>query len=386
MISLGCFFRAGQTQMHSPRLYPGTVWLILAVTLLISGCRSGDDDGLFAEIQTPKGMIVIKLDFDRAPMTVANFVGLAEGTIENEAFEFGTPFYDGSGFHRVAPNHVIQGGKANSDRSDSPGYTIPNEIHPNLGHGRAGMVGMASSGPHTASSQFYITLGDRSYLDGNYAVFGEIVEGMEVVRAIEPDDAIEHIRIIRVGRQARAFQTDNESFRALSDQVTQRVMAEEETTRLAQKEFVSEHWPNAIVTEEGWSYQILEEGEGALPMPGSRLSIRYTGRTFAGLHFSSRGGEGKPWFRVPEDNPGDRFDFNSGESSVNPVVDAAISGMRRGETRLVISPWGLGYGIGGYYSPSGSDERRFVISPNSMLVYKIEVVKCLETSPDPCTG
>ena len=124
---------------------------VAGVTFGGATCTTPDPypDGLYAEIETPKGQIVLRLDSERTPMTVASFVGLAEGTVENDAFEEGEPFFDGSSFHRVVPGHVIQGGRPDSDMSDSSGHALPNEIHPELGHGRAGMLGMANGGPHT---------------------------------------------------------------------------------------------------------------------------------------------------------------------------------------------------------------------------------------------
>ena len=118
-------------------------------------------------------------------------------TIENKALPSGTPCVDGTVFHRVVPGHVIQAGQAKAIVT-APGYTFPNEIDSSLSHGRAGMLGMANGGPHTNSSQFYITLGDRSYLDGNYTVFGHVVRGMDVVNAIVQGDSVETIRIVRV--------------------------------------------------------------------------------------------------------------------------------------------------------------------------------------------
>src|SRR5215469_10095097 len=171
-------------------------------------------DGLYAELHTNKGLIVIKLLPEMTPMTVANFVGLSEGTIANRAFDPGQPFFDGSLWHRVVPGHVIQGGQPKSDRSRSPGYSFPNEIHAKLSHNHAGAVNMANSGPTTNSCQFCIMLGDRSYLDGNFTVFGETVRGLEVVMKTVQGDAIEHVRIVRVGAAAEAFRPTTESFQA----------------------------------------------------------------------------------------------------------------------------------------------------------------------------
>src|SRR5277367_4756973 len=132
--------------------------------------------GLYAVIQTSKGTIVARLEMDLTPMTVANFVGLAEGTIANAAFDPGRPFYDGTIYHRVVPGHVIQTGVPQSDRAKNPGYTFPNEINARLSHNHAGALNMANGGPNTNAAQFCVTLADRSYLDGNYSVFGEVVQ------------------------------------------------------------------------------------------------------------------------------------------------------------------------------------------------------------------
>lgn len=143
-------------------------------------------------------------------------MGLAEGTISNSAFDPGRPFYDGTSFHRVEPGHVIQTGIPQSDRARNPGYTFPNEIHAKLSHNHAGALNMANSGPNTNTAQFCIMLGDRSYLDGDYSVFGEVVEGLDVVMRIERGDGLESVRIARVGTKAQSFHPTTESFRAMS--------------------------------------------------------------------------------------------------------------------------------------------------------------------------
>lgn len=134
---------------------------LAAVFFLLAGAQGASaqqnhPDGLYAEITTPKGMTVISLPFEQTPMTVANFVGLAGRSIENAALPLDVPFFDGSRFHRVAPGHVIQGGRANSEVSTNSGTPIPNEIHPELSHDHGGAVGIANGGPHTATNQFYL--------------------------------------------------------------------------------------------------------------------------------------------------------------------------------------------------------------------------------------
>ena len=330
-------------------------------------------DGLYAKIRTTKGSIVISLDLERTPMTVASFVGLAEGTISNDAFPPGIPFFDGSTFHRVVGGHVIQGGTPKSAEAQGSGRRIPNAIHPDLSHGRAGMVGMANGGPHTATNQFYITLGDRSYLDGDYTVFGEVVQGMDVVMAIARGDTIQTVRIVRSGATAEAFRPDTETFLELVAAVNERVEAEEERKRVAEAAYVRSNWPDAITGASGWKYVVLEDGTGEPPGEGDSLTVRYTGHTVTGLRFGSAGDGGEPgWIDSMEDG-GRQFVFVVGADSVTPGFDEIVVLMRSGEKRVAIVSAALGYATRGYYAPSVPGQRRFVISPNTMLIYEIEV-------------
>ena len=330
--------------------------------------------GLYAELVTPKGLIAISLAFGRAPMTVSNFVGLAEGTIQNQAFPLGRPYYDGTVFHRVAPGHVIQAGIPDSEVASTPGYSIPNEIHPMLTHHKAGMVGMVNGGPHTGKSQFYITLGDRSYLDGDYAVFGEVYAGMDVVRDIVRGDPIETVRIVRVGAEAGAFRPDTESFHRLREEVRERVLAREEAQRADDLAFLEASWPHAVETEGEWSYVVIRAGRGMPLLEGDTAMVRYTGRTLRGLSFASTEDEGKPDYFWPGDTEGAPFHFVVGETSVNPGFDEAVADMVRGEKRLVIVPAERGYDPVGYYGIERSGMPRFVIRPRSILIYEVEVL------------
>jgi len=338
------------------------------------GPRQEYPPGLYAELQTPKGLIVISLAFDRVPMTVANFVGLAEGTIRNQAVPEGVPYYDGTVFHRVAPGHVIQAGRPTSELASTPGYSIPNEIHPTLGHGKEGMVGLANGGPHTGKAEFYITLGDRSYLDGDYAVFGEVYEGMEVVREIAPGDPIETVRIVRVGAEAGNFRPTAQSFRQMRREVRARVQAEEEARLAGDLAFLEASWPHAIKTEDGWSYVVLQEGQGAPLAPGDTAMVRYTGRTVRGMAFASIAESGDPDYLWPGTEDGGCFFFVVGEGGVNPGFDEAVSGMARGEKRLVIVPSEKAYDPVGFYGVEKERIPRFVIRPRSILIYEIEVL------------
>ncbi len=172
-------------------------------------------DGLYAELITSKGNIYIKLEPTLAPNTTANFVGLAEGLIENNAKKIGEPYFDGLVFHRVVPNFVIQGGDPMGTGYGGPGYRFATEVHGELKHDKAGTVAMANSGPDTNGSQFYITHTPTPHLDGGYNVFGYVVEGMEVVNSIAQGDTIDKVNIIRVGKDAKDFDAA-ETFKKLN--------------------------------------------------------------------------------------------------------------------------------------------------------------------------
>lgn len=178
-------------------------------------------DGLYAQMDTSKGTILLFLEFEKAPLTVANFVGLAEGT-KNYSIDGGPPkaqgkpFYDGLTFHRVIPNFMIQGGDPQGNGQGGPGYMFRNEIVPSLKHDRAGILSMANAGPDTNGSQFFITHKDTPWLDGGYNVFGHVVQGQDVVDKIAVGDTIKSVKIIRVGDKAKAFKGDEAAFQKYS--------------------------------------------------------------------------------------------------------------------------------------------------------------------------
>jgi cyclophilin family peptidyl-prolyl cis-trans isomerase len=345
--------------------------LLATALLVLSACAKPKyPEGLYAELETSKGLVVLELEFEKTPMTVANFVGLAEGTIDNEALAAGVPYFDGTVFHRVVPGHVIQAGRPAGTDKQGPGYEFPNEIHPALTHGRAGMLGMANGGRHTNGSQFYITLGDRSYLDGDYTVFGRVVQGMEAVDAVVQGDVVEKIKIVRAGRKAKAFRPETSSFRTMVEEAKARVREDEERKRAAEEALISETWPEAELRDNGLRVQILAAGRGRAPAEGAVLTVRYTGRKLDGTEFAGTADGGKPDFR-PGPEP---FEYVVGTTKINPALDEVLPEMKKGEKRLLVVPSNLGYGRRGYYATQRPGERRFHISQDTTLVYELEVL------------
>ena len=169
---------------------------------------SGDlPDGIYAKINTNKGSITCRLEYQKVPMTVANFIGLSEGSIPNNIRPEGEPFFDDLTFHRVVPNFMIQGGDPLANGMGGPGYSFPDEFDPDLMHNVAGTLSMANSGPATNGSQFYITDNATPWLDSMHSVFGYVIDGpsMTTVYKIQQGDIIENIEIIRVGGDAKDF-------------------------------------------------------------------------------------------------------------------------------------------------------------------------------------
>ncbi len=343
-------------------------------------------DGLYARIDANRGTIVARLEHEKTPLAVSSFVGLAEGTIDNEAFEPGEPYYDGSVFHRVVEGHVIQAGMPSPDRAESrgPGYQYPNEIHADLSHDHAGALGVANGGPGTNGSQFYITLGDRSYLDGDYIVFGEVVAGMDVVHAIEKGDLIERIEIERVGEGAEGFRPDTVGFQRLVEAAEARDEDNLQDRARLEREWIRMNLPNGGVFDSGGISRYPQRlGRPGLVAAGDRLAVRYAGialryrghmlgledgPVFEEVQFASSA-DGRPQNTDPE---GRVFEYVVGETSVTPGFDEAITEMRRGGKDIVVVPFHLAYGSGGFYGPDRPN--RLVISPNTMVIYAIEIL------------
>jgi cyclophilin family peptidyl-prolyl cis-trans isomerase len=210
------------------------VLLVTALSILISGCGQSvappaevaaapaaprdpaslpKTPGLYAEFQTSKGVILVKLEPEKAPVTVTNFVALAEGTMSSATRK--GRYYDGLTFHRVIPDFMIQGGCPLGTGTGGPGYKFGDETDNGLKHDGPGVLSMANAGPSTNGSQFFITHKATSWLDGKHTVFGKVVEGQKVVDAIAKGDSLKRLEILRVGPAATEFQADQSRFDAL---------------------------------------------------------------------------------------------------------------------------------------------------------------------------
>ncbi len=190
------------------------IFTLLLVSFFSFQSQAELAEGLYAELHTNKGDIILQLEFEKTPLTVANFVGLAEGRKKSN-IQTGKPFYNGLKFHRVSDNFMIQGGDPRGNGSGGPGYQFRDEIT-ELKHDAAGILSMANAGANTNGSQFFITHKQTPWLDGKHTVFGRVISGMDVVNAIRKNDFIRKVKIIRIGESAKNFQTDEAAFKRLS--------------------------------------------------------------------------------------------------------------------------------------------------------------------------
>jgi cyclophilin family peptidyl-prolyl cis-trans isomerase len=194
-----------------PRCPAPLAALLLFATQFASTGSAAEGDGLYAEIGTPRGTITCELFFEKTPLTVASFVGLAEGTLGPAPRK---PFFNGLKFHRVVPDFVVQGGDPLGTGEGGPGYSFPDEFVPGLRHDRAGVLSMANDGPDTNGSQFFLTLRETNRLNYLHSVFGRVVAGLDVLAAIKQGDAMT-VTIVRRGAAARAFRADDAAFAQL---------------------------------------------------------------------------------------------------------------------------------------------------------------------------
>lgn len=305
-------------------------------------------DGIYAKFNTSKGSIVVKLTHDKTPGTVGNFVGLAEGQLENNVKKMGEPYYNGIKFHRVIPDFMIQAGCPLGTGTGDAGYKFDDEFHPELKHDAPGVLSMANAGPGTNGSQFFITHIPTNWLDNKHTVFGHVVEGQDVVDAVAQGDVIETLEIIRVGDKAQKWNAI-EAFRTFEGSREKRIaeqkrMAEEAMEKLA---------AGFSKTESGLRYQMIQKGSGTQAEKGKTVSVHYEGSLENGQVFDSSFKRKQP------------IEFKLGVGQVISGWDEGIALLKVGDKARFVIPSHLGYGSQG----AGG-----VIPPDATLIFDVELM------------
>jgi len=354
-------------------------------------------EGIFATIATNKGNIIIQLEFQKTPVTVANFVALAEGKntfITNDKLK-GKPFYDGLKFHRVIADFMIQGGDPQGNGSGGPGYAFKDEIT-DLKFDKGGILAMANSGPATNGSQFFITHKDTPWLNGKHTIFGHVIQGQDIVNKIAQDDVILKITITKKGTVAKAFdapkvfsnyyanKAEDAKKQAAIDAENQKKQAEAqaEANRVylekygsviaAKKAYLTTEKATATTTPSGLVYKITQKGTGVKPVDGTTFNFNYAGYFEDGNLFDSNYEEvcktfGKYDANRAAQNGYRAFPFEAGKKDgMIPGFLEGLSLLSYGDKALIFIPSNLAYGEKG----AGG-----IIPPNTTLIFEIEMVE-----------
>jgi peptidyl-prolyl cis-trans isomerase A (cyclophilin A) len=348
-----------------------TSLLFSAIALLFSCNSVPDKDGLYAEIKTTKGTITVELEYEKTPITVANFVTLAEGTnpFVKESHK-GKRYYDGLKFHRVIADFMIQGGCPLGTGSGDPGYKFKDEIT-DLKHHRAGTLSMANSGPATNGSQFFITHKDTPWLDGKHTVFGYVVSGQEVVDAIAQGDVIDKVTIIRKGKNAKNF----DAVKIFNDHLENEIAAQKKQAEQMAKiktdkaAYFKDIRNEAIKTESGLEYVIIEKGTNVKPTED--VFVAYSGYFEDGSLFDSNNSEvAKAYgiYNAQRDAGGGYKPFPYKLSNRNGLIKGFLEGIELlnfGDKAVIFIPSHLAYGEKG-----GGP-----IPPNANLIFEIQITE-----------
>tara|TARA_B100000780_G_scaffold167999_1_gene117660 strand:- start:1070 stop:1993 length:924 start_codon:yes stop_codon:yes gene_type:complete len=305
-------------------------------------------EGIYAKIITDKGNILLSLHYRLTPGTVANFIGLVEGKIDNTFKSKDEPFYNGLKFHRVIPDFMIQAGCPLGTGTGDPGYKFDDEFHKDLKHNKPGILSMANSGKATNGSQFFITHIPTDWLDNKHTIFGEVVEGQDVVDQIQQNDLMNTIEILRKGENAvnwNALEVFNE-FKNKKDRDLQDLVSKE-------NELIKEMSKGYNETKSGLKYIILNKGEGDKPFSGDLVKVHYKGQLLDQTVFDSSYKRNEP------------IEFKVGEGQVISGWDEGIMLLNKGDKARFIIPSKLAYGESG----AGG-----VIPPNATLIFEVELI------------
>ncbi len=328
--------------------------IFITSILILNSCNMNDyselNEGIYANLETSKGDIILELFFKQTPLTVSNFVALSEGNhpAADEQF-FGKPYYDGLKFHRVIDNFMIQGGDPTGTGSGGPGFQFDDEFSEELKHTGPGILSMANAGPGTNGSQFFITHVETPWLDGKHSVFGKVNSGQDVVDNIVQDDLIKSVKIIRVGKDAKDFDAP----KIFEDYITNKSQADilraEEEAKL-----LDDLTSGMIETESGLKYKVFKKGSGPNAKIDDVLSVHYSLKLIDGSEIDSSFTRGEP------------IEFTCGVGQVIKGWDEAMQLLNKGSKATLVIPSELGYGSTG----AGNG----VIPPNATLIFEVELV------------
>lgn len=323
----------------------------------------GLNDGLYANLQTSKGNLIVKFEDQKSPVTVANFIGLAEGKIENKAKAKGVPFYDGTIFHRVIKDFMIQGGDPKGTGMGDPGYKFDDEKN-DLQHTGKGILSMANSGPNSNGSQFFITEIATPWLDGKHTIFGKVVKGDDVIDAIanvekgaqdkpKTDIVLEKVLIFSKGDEYKGYDaaklfTEGKSKIAANN----KAQAQKAEAEAAKK--LEDLKAGMQTTASGLMYKITKKGSGKKAEKGNTVAVHYAGKLTNGTEFDNSFKRGEP------------LEFPVGTGQVIQGWDEGILLLNEGDQATFLIPSDLGYGARG----AGG-----VIPPNAWLIFEVELVK-----------
>ena len=305
-------------------------------------------DGIYANIKTKKGNIKIKLEYIKAPITVANFVNLAEGKIKNSSKYNGSPFYDGLIFHRVINDFMIQGGCPEGKGTGGPGFKFDDEFHEDLKHDKPGTLSMANSGPNTNGSQFFITHNATNWLDGKHSVFGYVVSGQEIVDQIQNNDIIESINIEKIGKSANKW----DSVKVFDDYFINKEIEKEKIEKQELDKIIS-ITKGMEKSKSGLFHMIDNKGNNNFPSIGCKVSVNYTGKLIDWNIFDSS---------YQRKNP---ISFVLGKGQVIKGWDEGLLKIAKGGAGKLVIPSNLAYGENG----AGG-----IIPPNSTLIFDLELI------------
>ena len=294
-------------------------------------------EGVFAVLETEKGTIVLNLFYKETPMTVSNFVGLAEGTLDAAK---GKPFYNGLKFHRVINDFMIQGGDPQGNGTGGPGYKFADEFVEGYVFDKPGKLAMANSGANTNGSQFFITHVPTDWLNYKHTIFGEVVTGQDVVDSVAQGDTIKSLTIVRQGKDAEAFKVTQKSFDALkADGVKKAAEFKKKLASIKEKEMfvqIKNKIDGFTKTDDGIYYKVQKAGSGSVCGKGKNVTVGYklslpTGQVVDASEEFVTGAHAA-------------IDFTTGAGQMIPGFDLMVQEMKVGETRTIILPPAMAYG------------------------------------------